>query len=143
MKAYRRSNTTLYASTRNKERSAKLEALELKYATLDATLQHNFNDHAAQQKEMIKKEINSLLKRRSEFLMHKTRQTYYFNSSKPSHLLAMKLRKDEHFADIFCIKDKDGIIQSDPKKVNASLASFYQELYSSEKFLINMPGIIS
>ena len=120
-----------------------MEALELKYATLDATLQHNFNDHAAQQKEMIKKEINSLLKRRSEFLMHKTRQTYYFNSSKPSHLLAMKLRKDEHFADIFCIKDKDGIIQSDPKKVNASLASFYQELYSSEKFLINMPGIIS
>lgn len=39
---------------------------------------------------------------------------------------------DEHFADVFCIKDKDGIILSDPKEVNASFASFYQELYSSE-----------
>lgn len=132
VKGFIRSNSTLYASTRNRERAAKLEALELKYATLDAILQHNFNVHIALQKELIKKEINSLLKRRSEFLMHKTRQNYYFNSSKPSHLLAMKLRTDEHFADIFCIKDKDGIIQSDPKTVNASFASFYQELYESE-----------
>ena len=99
-----RSNTTLCASTRNKERAAKLEALELKYATLDASLQRNFNDYAALQKELIKKEINSLVRRRSEFLMHKTRQTYFFNSSKSSHLLAMKLRTDEHFADIFCIR---------------------------------------
>lgn len=111
VKGFIRSNTTLYASTRNKERAARLEALELKYATLDASLQHHFNDYTALQKELIKKEINSLLRRRSEFLMHKTRQTYYFNSSKPSRLLAMKLRMDEHFADIFCIKDKDGIIQ--------------------------------
>lgn len=132
VKGFIRSNTTLYASTRNKERAAKLEALELKYSTLDAALQHNFSTYTALQKELTKKEINALLKRRSEFLMHKTRQTYYFNSSKPSHLLAMKLRTDEHFADIFCIKDKDGIIQCDSKKVNASFASFYQELYNSE-----------
>lgn len=64
--------------------------------------------------------------------MHKTRQTFYFNSAKPSHLLAMKLQLDEHFADIFCIKDKDGTVQSDPKLVNAAFASFYQELYKSE-----------
>ena len=44
----------------------------------------------------------------------------------------MKLQMDEDFAAIFCIKDKDGIIQSDPKKVNASFASFYQELHNSE-----------
>uniref|UniRef100_A0A3Q1BIE9 exodeoxyribonuclease III n=1 Tax=Amphiprion ocellaris TaxID=80972 RepID=A0A3Q1BIE9_AMPOC len=121
------SNTTLYTSTRNKERKAKLEALESEYATLDAALQHSFNDNTAVQKELVKKEINSLLRHRSEFLMHKTRQNYYFNSSKPSHLLAMKLRTEEHFADIFCIKDKDGTIQSNPKEVNASFASFYQE----------------
>lgn len=132
VKGFIRSNTTLYASTQNKARAAKLEALELKYTSLDASLQHNFNDYTALQKELIKKEINSLLRRRSEFLMHKTRQTYYFNSSKPSRLLAMKLRTDEHFADIFCIKDKNNTIQCDPKKVNAVFASFYQELYNSE-----------
>ena len=32
----------------------------------------------------------------------------------------------------FCIKDKDDILQSDPKKVSASFASFYQELNNSE-----------
>lgn len=132
VKGFIRSFTTLYASTRNRERTAKLEALESKYATLDATLQHRFDDRTALQKELVKKEINSLLKRRAEFLMHKTRQNYYFNSSKPSHLLAMKLRSDEHFADIFCIRDKDNIIKSNPKEVNAIFASFYQELYKSE-----------
>uniref|UniRef100_A0A3Q1CUL9 exodeoxyribonuclease III n=1 Tax=Amphiprion ocellaris TaxID=80972 RepID=A0A3Q1CUL9_AMPOC len=124
VKGFIRSYTTLYASTRNKERKAKLQ-----YATLDAALQHSFNDHTAVQKELVKKEINSLLRHRSEFLMHKTRQNYYFKSSKPSHLLAMKLRTDEHFADIFCIKDKDSTIQSNPKEVNASFASFYQEVH--------------
>lgn len=91
-KGFIRSNTTLYASTRNKERAAKLEALELKYAALDANLQHHYSDSVALQKDLIKKEINSLLRRRSEFLMHRTRQTYYFHSARPSHLLALRLR---------------------------------------------------
>ena len=71
MKGFIRSNTnTLYASKWNKEDAAKLEALELKYMTLDAILQHNLNDHAALQKELIKTEINSLLRCCSESLMH-------------------------------------------------------------------------
>lgn len=101
----------MYTSTQNKECAAKLVALESKYASLDAALQLNFDDHIALQRELIKKEINSLLRHHSKFLMHKMRQNYYFNSSKPSQLLALILWTDEHFADIFCIKDKHGIIQ--------------------------------
>lgn len=50
VKGFIRSNTALYALTLNKECAAKLEALELKYAALDALLQHNFNDCIALQK---------------------------------------------------------------------------------------------
>ncbi len=132
VKGFIRSITTLYASTWNKEWKAKLETLELKYDTLDTILQRNFNDTVYRQTELVKKEFNSLLRHRTEFLMHRTRQTYRFNSSRPNHLLTMRLQTDEHFADIFCIKDKDGIIQYDPKNVNATFASFYQGLYNSE-----------
>lgn len=109
-----RSNTNLYASNWNKERKAKVEALECKYTTLDATLQYNDSDCVSLQKELVKRENNSLLRCHSEFLMHRTRQTYYFHSSKPSHLLATRLRTNEHFADIFCFKSKDGTVLSDP-----------------------------
>lgn len=98
-------------------------------------LQRNYDNHTALQKELVKKEINSLLRHRSGFLMHKTRQTYYFNSSKSSHLLPMKLWTDKHFADTVCVKYKDDTIQSDPKLMNASFPLFYQESYKSKSNL--------
>ncbi|KAI4802030.1 hypothetical protein KUCAC02_019891, partial [Chaenocephalus aceratus] len=68
--------------------------------------------------------------RRSEFLMHRTRQTYYFHSARPSHLLALRLRTNEHFADIFSVKSIDGTVLTDPKSVNTTFVSFYKDLDS-------------
>lgn len=132
VKGFIRSNTTLYASTKNKERAARLKGLELKYAALDATLQRHYSELVAHQKDLIKKEINSLLRRQSEFLIHRTRQKYYFHSARPSHLLAQKLRTNEQFADIWGVKAADGSLITEPKSVNATFASFYNTLYSSE-----------
>lgn len=64
--------------------------------------------------------------------MHRTRQTYYFHSARPSHLLALRLRTNKHFADIFSIKSIDGTVLTDPKSVNTTFVSFYKDLYSSE-----------
>lgn len=78
VKGFIRSNATLYTSSRNKERAEKLAVLEQQHAFLDASLQRKYNDKEHIQKELVREEINAILRRRSEFIMHKTRQTYYF-----------------------------------------------------------------
>lgn len=80
----------------------------------------------------MKKKINAFMKHRAEFLIHRTRQVYYFSGARPSRLLALRLRSNEHFSDISTIKYKDGKILNEPSQVNATFRSFYAELYSSE-----------
>lgn len=84
------------------------------------------------ERDLVKKERNNILKQRSEFLIHRTRQRYYFHGSRPSHLLAMKIRSNEHFADISSIKSSAGIITTEPKQINETFRVFYSNLYKSE-----------
>lgn len=69
-------------------------------------------------------------------MMHKTRHNYYFlfiiiYVSRPSHLLALKLRNDEQFSDIESIRSNDDEILTDPQQINHEFAAFYKNLYSS------------
>ena len=54
------------------------------------------------------------------------------NGARPSHLLSLRLKANEHFADITSIRSEDGHMLTDPSEVNASFRSFYADLYSSE-----------
>ena len=132
IKGYIRSNVTLYSSTLRKARSARLDKLEAQFAALDASLQNNFSESTAARRRVVRKEINSLLKLRSEFLIKRTRQNYYFNSSRPSHLLALRLKSNEHFADILSIRSKEGVVLTEPGEINKAFCTFYSELYTSE-----------
>ena len=62
IKGYIRGNTTLYSSTLRKARSARLDRLEAQFSIIDSSLQINFDEGTAARKEVIRKEINSLLK---------------------------------------------------------------------------------
>ena len=132
VKGFIRNNATLYSSNLRKARSSRLTQLERKLSTLDNLLQQNFDDQVALQYDLVKKDINAILKRRAEFLIHRTRQTYYFNGARPSHLLSSRLKANEHFADITSIRSEDGHMLTEPSEVNASFRNFYADLYSSE-----------
>lgn len=95
-----------------------MQELESKYAELDHTLQNNYSDTIAIQRETVKKEINSIKRAQSEFHIHRVRQKYYFHGSKPSHLLAMKIRSSDQFSDIPSIKSKDGMLVTEPRQIN-------------------------
>ena len=90
-KGFIRNNAISYSSYLKKTRLHTLQQLEAQLAELDHSLQCNYNENIAIQLETVKKEINSILRSQSEFYMHRVRQNYYFNGSRPSHLLAMKL----------------------------------------------------
>ena len=64
--------------------------------------------------------------------MHRVRQYYYFHSSRPSHLLALKLRDSEHFSDIPVTISPQGTLVTDPAQINSIFQQFYAELYQSE-----------
>jgi len=128
VKGFIQSNAICFASNLPKDRAAKLQALEADLARIDLTLQNNYS----QQREIIKKEIINILKQKSEFLIHRTRQCYYFQGSRPSHLLASKIRTNENFADIPSVRSTTGQILTDPKQVNETFRTYYSNLYQSE-----------
>lgn len=132
IKGFIRSNTILFSSNARKTRSLQLQNLEAEFSRLDSILQTNFTEQVTLQRTLVKKEINNILKQQSEFQIHRTRQKYYFHGAKPSHLLAMKIRTSDHFADIPAIKSASGNISTDPKQINGIFQTFYSELYKSE-----------
>ncbi len=79
----------------------------------------------------VRSKLNSLLRSRAEFLIQRSRQNYYFQGSRPSHLLALRLRNSEKFANISAVKSQSGLIMTDPKYINIAFHSFYSNLYTS------------
>lgn len=115
-----------------KVRAAALQNLEADFTRLDLILQTNYSRQVETQRDIVKKEINNILKQQSDFLIHRTRQKYYFHGSRPSHLLASRIRTNESFADIPSIRSCTGNITTDPKQINETFRTFYSKLYQSE-----------
>lgn len=132
IKGFIKSNTILFCSNARKARSHQLKTLEAEFTRLDSLLQINFTNQIALERSLVKKEINNILKQKSEFLIHRTRQRYYFQGARPSHLLAMRIRTCDHFADIPGIKSSDGNIRMDPADINKTFQTFFFNLYESE-----------
>lgn len=135
IKGFIRSNAILYCSNKRKIESLHLTDLETEFSRLDSLLQTNFSDSLELKRSLVKKEINDILKQKSEFLIHRSRQRYYFQGARPSHLLAMRIRANDHFADIPMIKSEGGVIRTDPDEVNSTFQNFYSNLYKSETIL--------
>uniref|UniRef100_A0A3Q1FVW2 exodeoxyribonuclease III n=1 Tax=Acanthochromis polyacanthus TaxID=80966 RepID=A0A3Q1FVW2_9TELE len=95
-----------FASHLNKSRLAKIDDLENKLTSLELQQQLSFSEARKQSIEVTKTELNSLLRLRAEFLIHKTRRTYYFQGPRPSHLLSLRLKQSEKFTNITAIRSE-------------------------------------
>lgn len=62
--------------------------------------------------------------------MHSMRQNHYMNCARPSRLLALKLRANNQLANIAAIRTEEGILTSDPVKINHTFKAFFQKLYT-------------
>lgn len=81
-----RNITISFASHLNKVRLGKIE-LESKLKELE-NQQLSFCEIRKQNIQLTQIELDSLLRRRADFLIHKKMRNYYFNGPRPSHLLA-------------------------------------------------------
>ncbi len=69
---------------------------------------------------------------KAEFILHRTRQKYYFKSERPSHLLALRLKECESKAYISAIKSSDDQVTTNPVAINEIFKGFYTNLYKAE-----------
>ncbi len=65
-------------------------------------------------------------------ILHRARQKYYFESERPSHLLALRLKECESKAYISAIKSSDDQVTTNPVTINDIFKGFYTNLYKTE-----------
>ncbi len=86
----------------------------------------------ATQLSSLKEEYDLLSHSKAEFILHRTRQKYYLESERPSHLLALRLKECESKAYISAIKSLDNQVTTNPVPINDMFKGFYTNLYKAE-----------
>ncbi len=70
----------------------KLTSLHNKIQSVQNLEKQHFTEQQATQLSSLKEEYDLLSHSKAEFILHRTRQKYYFESERPSHLLALRLK---------------------------------------------------
>ncbi len=82
----------------------------------------------------LKEEYDLLSHSKAEFILHRTRQKYYFESERPSHLLALRLKECESKAYISAIKSSDDQVTTNPVAINDIFKVFTQICIKPNRF---------
>ena len=80
----------------------------------------------------LKFELNNLLKVKAEFIIHRTRLTFYDQSERSSKLLAARLKQNESYSTISAIQTLSGPVTCDQDEINKTFAEFYSHLYTAD-----------
>ncbi len=91
----------------------------------------------ATQLSSLKEEYDLLSHSKVEFILHRTRQKYYFESERPSHLLALRLKECESKAYISTIKSSDDQVTTNPVAINDIFKGFTQICIKPKQILMN------
>ncbi len=106
--------------------------LENKIQSLQNLQKQHFTEQQATQLSSLKEEYDLLSHSKAEFILHRTRQKYYLESERPSHLLALRLKECESKAYISAIKSSDDQVTTNPVAINDIFKGFYTNLYKAE-----------
>lgn len=113
-----------------KVRNLKIKELEEKCLCLERALKRKYSKRVSDELQVVRQELNDLLRRRAEFIIHRTRKNYYWNGSKPSRLLALKLKQCESKASIDSIQHPTKGLISNPAERNNTFQAYYENLYT-------------
>lgn len=84
-----------FATNLKKMQNQRIDYLEKECKSLEYSLKSSFSKLTVNKLQSSKTELNDLLRRKAEFLLHRTRQNYYSNGARPSRLLALKLKQNQ------------------------------------------------
>ncbi len=121
-----------FSSTLAKAKTHQFTQLENKIQSLQNLQKHFFTAQQATQLSSLKEEYDLLSHSKAEFILHRTRQKYFFESERPSHLLALRLKECESKAYISAIKSSDDQVTTNLVAINDIFKGFYTNLYKAE-----------
>ncbi len=121
-----------FSSTLAKAKTHQFTQLENKIQSLQNLQKQHFTEQQATQLSSLKEEYDLLSHSKAEFILHRTRQKYYFESERPSHLLALRLKECESKVYISAIKSSDDQVTTNPVAINDIFKGFYTNLYKAE-----------
>ncbi len=119
-----------FSSTLAKVKTHQFTQLENKIQSLQ-NLQEP-TEQQATQLSSLKEDYDLLSHSKAEFILHRTRQKYYFESERPSQLLALRLKECKSKAYISAIKSSDDQVTTNPVAINEIFKGFYTNLYKAE-----------
>lgn len=114
-KGFIRSFCISFSSHLNKVRTQRVKMLEQQCDILEGQLKKTYSRSVEHRLTAAKHELNDLLQRKAEFLIHRVRQKYYFHGSRPSKLLALKLKQCEKYTSINSIRSPERELVFEPK----------------------------
>ena len=108
--------------------------LELMEAILQIDRQHSTTANPTLQTERLKlqTEFDLISTNKAEFLLRRTKGTYYEYGNKASRLLARQLKHQSSSQFITQIRKDPQTLVTDPTEINNIFASYYSDLYKSE-----------
>ncbi len=117
-----------FSSTLAKAKTHQFTQLENKIQSLQNLQKQHFIEQQATQLSSLKEEYDLLSHSKAEFILHE----YYFESERPSNLLALRLKECESKAYISTIKSSDDQVTTNPVAINEIFKGFYTNLYKAK-----------
>lgn len=129
VKEFIRNIAIMFSSHLKKYRLLKISTLEEECKTLESDLKES-NITTENHLKTKQAELNDLLMRRAEYMIHVTKHKYYAEGSRPSHLLALTLKQQEAKRNIPAIRcTKRGMVTS-TEEITETFKDFYKDLYT-------------
>ncbi len=92
-KCFIRGKCIRFSSFNKKRRESRKFELEKQIDLLEKELKDNFCETKVKIVNVLKSELKSIYLHRADFIIHRTRQSYYFHGERSSKLLALRLKE--------------------------------------------------
>lgn len=134
-KCFLRGFCIAFSSKLKKQSAQRMSQLESEIKTLEKQQSESYSENVDISLSALRSEYNRHSSSKAAFIVHRTRQKYYYQGDRPSHLLALRLKENESKSCIDIIRTAEGAITTDPIAINNTFKSFYTNLYSSQSTL--------
>lgn len=119
-----------YSSYKKKQEQKLENELEIKIKQLTEEFAKNPTDTITKELFSAKERLNSILSKRTQFLLQQLRYTNFEHNNKSGKYLANQLERNKEKTLITTIQDSAGMITQSPEKINETFYCYYKNLYS-------------
>ena len=132
LKAFIRGGIIFFSAHLTKNRRLKQQELLDAILDIDRQQASTINPDLTTKRLQLQTEFDLLSTGKAEYLLRRTRATYYEHGDKAVRLLASQPRHQCASRFIPQISDSSHTLTTDPSKINSEFASFYSTLYKSQ-----------